>query len=137
MNTARLTKVGRHGPIAFSLTLTILLFSLLDGVLTLVLIELRHEEANPLMAYLLDRGTLWFLLGKYVLTAVALTVLIILKDRRMFGTGYRVAVLLPTFVVLYAALTAGQLVLLLFHSRDRTLPSSPMSPMMTSARGPR
>jgi hypothetical protein len=122
---ARAGFVDRHGPVAFVLAIALLLLTLLDGVLTLVLLGHRHEESNPVMAYLIDRGALWFLCGKYALTAAGLPVLLSLKDYRMFGTRFRVGALLPIFVGLYLLLAAGQVALLTAHDAGPTTLPSP------------
>jgi len=90
----------------------VLLLTLLDGVLTLELLDTNSEEINPIMRGLLDRGPLWFLLGKYALTAAGLPFLIAYQDYRLFATGFRVRFLLPIFLSLYVALVAYQLHLL-------------------------
>jgi hypothetical protein len=101
----------------------VLLLTLLDGVLTLELLDTNSEEINPLMRGLLERGPLWFLLGKYALTAVGLPFLVVYQDYRLFATGFRVRFLLPIFLSLYVALVAYQLHLLrLGHLR--TIPGA-------------
>jgi hypothetical protein len=95
-----------------AVVVSVLLLTLLDGVLTLELLDTNSEEINPLMRGLLDRGPLWFLLGKYVLTAVGLPFLVVYQDYRLFATGFRVRFLLPIFLSLYVALVAYQLHLL-------------------------
>jgi hypothetical protein len=122
---ARVGFTDRHGPIALVLAIALLLLTLLDGVLTLILLDQRHEEANPVMAYLIRRGVLSFLCGKYVLTAASLPVVLSLKNYRMFGTRFRVRALLPIFVGLYLLLAAGQVALLTDHSSRPMTPPSP------------
>src|SRR6478735_1548397 len=48
-----------------ALVIAVLGMTLLDGVLTLELLDTNSEEINPLMRRLLEYGPLWFLLGKY------------------------------------------------------------------------
>jgi hypothetical protein len=97
------------------MVVALLLLTILDGALTLLLIESHEDEANPLMAYLIQRGELWFVLGKYVLTAAGLPLLVVLKNYPMFGTRFRVGHLVPTFVALYLMLTVVQLSLISFE----------------------
>jgi Domain of unknown function (DUF5658) len=102
-----------------ALVVAVLGMTLLDGVLTLELLDTNSEEINPLMRELLARGPLWFLLGKYVLTAVGLPFLIVYQDYRLFATGFRVRFLLPIFLTLYVVLVGYQLHLLeLGHLRS-------------------
>jgi hypothetical protein len=102
--------LDRHGHRLRILCLAMLVLTLIDGALTLLLIESGAEEANPLMAHLLrHHGALGFLMGKYVLTAVCLPPLIVWKNHRMFRSCFRVKYLFPLFVGAYLVLTAFQL----------------------------
>ena len=56
------------------------------------------------MEYLSTRGPLAFLLGKYVLTAMGLPLIVVYKNYPMFGTRFRVGFLLPVFIGLYLVL---------------------------------
>ena len=86
------------------MVVSLLCLTIADGILTLELLEIHCVEANPVMACLLDRGHLWFVIGKYVLTAAGLPLLVVCKNFRMFGTRFRVGFLIPTFVALYLVL---------------------------------
>jgi hypothetical protein len=88
--------------------MALLVLTLVDGVLTLRLVDSHHGEANPLMAHLMRRGAAWFLIGKYVLTAAMVPWLVIWKNHRMFGTRVRVKHLIPMLVGLYVLLTGLQ-----------------------------
>ena len=92
--------------------LTLLIFTIADGVMTLHLVNGDCQEINPVMDYLLSKGMAPFLLGKYVLTVAGLPLLLICKNYSLFGTGLRVGYLIPMFVVLYAILLGYQLYLL-------------------------
>jgi hypothetical protein len=104
--------VDRFPPMLFAFLLMLLLASIVDGLLTLRLIEAGGEEVNPLMARLLNFGVFPFLLGKYLLTAVGLPLLVIFKNHYVFGTRIRVGYLIPGLVALYAILICYQLVLM-------------------------
>jgi hypothetical protein len=92
----------------FLLVMALLVLTLVDGGLTLLLIDSHRDEANPVMARLLERGAEWFLIGKYALTAACLPWLIVWKDHRMFGSRVRVRHLVPVLVGLYVMLTGMQ-----------------------------
>ncbi len=83
---------------------TLLILSIVDGVLTLELLNLNSEEANPLMGHLLKQGPQAFLLGKYVLTSMGLPLIVVYMNHPMFGTRFRVGYLLPVFISLYIVL---------------------------------
>lgn len=104
----RYCTVDRHGPRLFVLVLALLLLTILDGLLTLLLIDTHEDEANPVMAHLLERGSAWFVLGKYALTAAGAFCLVLWKNHRMFGSPVRVKHLIGAVVGLYVLLTAFQ-----------------------------
>ena len=94
---------------------TLLLMSIVDAVITIHLIPAGCCEVNPLMAALLDWGVLPFLVGKYVLTAAGLPVLLVFKNFTLFGTRFRVGYLIPVLVGLYVLLLIYQSALLRAH----------------------
>lgn len=104
--------VDRFDAVTFALILALLALTLIDGLLTIELLDVNSEEFNPLMDHLLSLSHGAFLMGKYVLTAAGLPFLIVYKNYPMFGTRFRVGYLLHVFVGLYLALITYQLVLL-------------------------
>lgn len=104
--------LDRYGLGAGLCATLLLILTVVDGTITILLLGMHCEEANPLMAYLIERGLLPFLLGKYALTAAGLPVLLIFKEHRMFGTCFRVGYLLPIFVGMYLLLLGHQIQLL-------------------------
>ncbi len=82
--------------------------TILDGVLTLELIDLNSEEINPVMAHLLHHGEFAFLMGKYILTATGIPFLVVYQHYRLFRTRFRVGWLLPVFLGLYLILLYHQ-----------------------------
>ena len=108
--------------------------TVVDGVLTLELLELNSEEANPFMGHLLKRGPLDFLLGKYVLTAMGLPFIVVYKNYRMFKTCFRIGFLLPVFISLYVALISYQCMLLDAGPTDVSAAPTPSAP---ATAGPR
>jgi hypothetical protein len=97
----RLVFVDRSSAWVFLLILLLLVMTIADGLITLDLLETGCEEANPLMRYLIERGQMAFLLGKYILTAIGLPFLIAFKNHRLFRTRFRVGYIIPVFVSLY------------------------------------
>ena len=67
---------------------------------------------EAMMAILIERGPMTFVIGKYAMTAVGLPVLLLFQDHRMFRTGFRVRHLFPVFVGLYLVLLTYQVGLL-------------------------
>ena len=95
-----------------TVTLGVLVLCLIDGLLTIELLDLNSEEINPVMRFLLRRGYFPFLMGKYVLTAAGLPFLVVYKNWPLFGTRFRAGFLLPIFFALYLGLLSYQVVLL-------------------------
>jgi hypothetical protein len=94
--------------------------TLVDGVLTIELLDTNSEECNPLMGHLLTHGQTAFFVVKYLLTATGLTFFLVYKNYPMFGTGFRVGFMFPIVLALYLALVAYQVGLL---SIGRSLPA--------------
>ena len=103
--------VDRFPASTFALILILLAATILDGLFTLQLLDAGCEEINPLMNRLLHIGMVPFLLGKYILTAAGLPLLLIFKSHRLFRTRFLVGYLLPVFVMLYIALLVYQIIL--------------------------
>jgi hypothetical protein len=126
--------VDRPGQSTILWTLSLLLLTILDGVLTLLIIADSQGEANPVMAYLIRRGVLWFILGKYAMTVAALPVLLIFKNYRMFGSSLRVGHTLPVLVSLYLILTFSSASLLFASSRGVLIVAEEKFPPIQIAR---
>ena len=105
--------VDRYSSGTLCLVLLLLAFSTADAIMTLQLIDLGGQELNPVMGFLLGRGLSQFLLGKYVLTAAGVPVLLLFKNHRLFGTRFRAGNLIPVFVAMYGVLFGYQVYLLL------------------------
>lgn len=101
--------VDRVGARHFALAAAMLILTLVDGVFTVLLLERGCVEANPVMQYLLDHGTLAFFAGKYALTAVFLPVALVMNQYRLFGSRLRVGHFVPLVVALYALLIVYQI----------------------------
>lgn len=70
----------------FLLALSILLFSTLDGIFTVLLIETGHVyEWNPVMAVLLDRDLRLFAAVKSIMTNGGVFLLVAFLHRRILG----------------------------------------------------
>lgn len=88
---------------------TIVIFNMLDAVLTLAVIEAGAAgEANPLMASALAWGSVWFMVVK--LSLVSLCVLLLWRLRHRRAAGF----------ALLASAAGYALLLLVVHSRSVT-----------------
>jgi len=70
----------RYSQGMFTAITAILMLSIVDGLLTLLLIERGASELNPVMAYFLEYGPLSFITAKYVLTSFGVFLLLIFKN---------------------------------------------------------
>jgi len=95
----------------FALAALLLVLTLVDGVITLLLLDRGFEEANPVLRFLLDRSTSAFFVAKYLLTALFLPRRPGDEQYRLFGTRFRVGHLIPIVAVLYLVLIVYQIVL--------------------------
>jgi hypothetical protein len=105
--------VDRFDTVTLGMVVALLGLTLVDGLLTIELLEINSEEGNPFMHFLLAQGPMAFLLGKYVMTAAGIPFLVVYKNYRMFGSQFRVGYVLPMFLGLYLVLLSYQWVLLL------------------------
>ena len=86
-------KVDRYSQKIFVMILFILGLSLTDALFTLMLVDNGAEEVNPLMAYYLEEGQLFFILIKYFLTCASVMLILFCKDYSLFKTKAKVRVL--------------------------------------------
>ena len=75
----KLALLDHYSPKIFAIIVAILLLSLVDAVLTLVLISHGAVELNPVMAYFLSKGDSTFLIVKYLLTSISVTIVALIN----------------------------------------------------------
>ena len=75
-----------HDPMLFFVVLSIIIMNVLDAFFTILLLENGDViEVNPLMAALIEKGSLYFFNVKYLLTALCLILLVANKNFSIFG----------------------------------------------------
>jgi hypothetical protein len=85
-----------------AVVLLLLALSCIDAWLTLALLEKGAVvEANPFMAFFLNYGILPFSLIKFVITAIALIVLCVLKNVRITRISLPIAIKIYLAVIIY------------------------------------
>jgi hypothetical protein len=94
----------RGSPFLLVLALVTLLASLLDGLLSLQLVERGAQEINPLLAGFLHESPLHFMLAKHFLTCLGIVFLVLYNERRLFGRQVRVRHLLLAAQLLFAGI---------------------------------
>lgn len=88
----------------------VLVFCVVDGTMTISLIERGAWEANPLMRYALSVSHEFFFLLKYFLTAGGLMYLMINGERRVFGGSLSLEEVIWGVLVLYQGLVIYEVV---------------------------
>ena len=108
----RIVALDRYQPSLFIGIMIILSLSLLDGLLTLILIAEGARELNPVMQYYLSHGPEVFLLIKYGLTALSVLIIVLVKEtlitRYRIGTG----ILLHVFAAFFGSVVIWEFYLL-------------------------
>lgn len=94
----------------------ILLLSVLDGLLTIKLVNAGAQEINPLLAVLVDHSTAWFALIKWLFTAIGVLVLVAAAHARIFGR-------IKAKTVLYAVMLGYATLVLYGYSLSTTIAS--------------
>jgi hypothetical protein len=100
--------VDRYDQYLFLAATGIFLFCCLDALLTLTLLEMGAQEANPLMAALIDYGVGPFFYTKLVITGAGIVFLVI-HSTFLIGGIVRVSQALYAILMCYAALFVYQL----------------------------
>jgi hypothetical protein len=90
---------------------TILIMSIIDGYLTLSLVEQGAMEANPIMRFYLQLNTPLFLCVKYVVSYMSVFLLLIHKNFYVFKTSISVKQVILGILGIYAGLIVWEVVL--------------------------
>ncbi len=89
----------------------VLALSLLDGLLTLILVAQGATELNPVMNYFLGHGSQIFLLAKYGLTTLSVLIIVIAKEP--IKSRYRVSTeILHVFAAFFGGVVVWEFYLL-------------------------
>ena len=107
----RINLLDRYEPALLYSVMAVLCLSLMDGTLTLILVERGAVELNPIMRYYLTLGPAAFLLVKYGLTAMALLVLVGLQNSTL--SYHRIGIfLLPLCILTFGSVVIWEIFLL-------------------------
>ena len=101
----RVTVFDQYHPSLMITVLIVLALSLLDAALTLMLLDRGAVELNPVMRYFLTFGPGNFIMAKYVLTALALVVMVVLNT--ISSTRYPIV----SFVIPFCGVAFGSVVI--------------------------
>lgn len=111
----RIVALDHYHPSLFAGIMAVLCLSLLDALLTLILIAQGARELNPVMQYYLSHGPQVFLLVKYGLTAFSVLIIVLLKES--FITRYRIGtgMLIHVFTAFFGSVVIWEFYLLSVH----------------------
>jgi len=107
----RIVLFDRYPRSLFIGTVTVLVLSLMDALLTLVLLSEGARELNPVMLYYLGHGPTVFLLVKYGLTVSSLFIVVVSYDTLIHR--YRISsTILPLFATMFGGVILWEFYLL-------------------------
>ena len=101
-----------HHPWLFFLATGIMMLSCFDAFLTLQLLDRGAIEMNPVMAAVINQGTLAFAVTKMLLTRIGILALVFLA-RATFMRRFRTGLILTFFFSSYAILVCYEFVFLI------------------------
>ncbi len=101
-----------HHPWLFFLAIGIMMLSCFDAFLTLQLLDRGAIEINPVMAAVINQGTLTFAVTKMLLTSIGILALVFLA-RATFMRRFRTGLILTFFFSVYSILVCYEFVFLI------------------------
>ena len=104
--------VDRYQQSLFGIVVIILLLSVVDAVLTLLLIDHGAMEVNPIMAFYLNLGPQAFMFVKYALTSAGLVILVLFRDRFMKSVGMGAGVFLYVILAAFVGVVSWEIYLI-------------------------
>jgi hypothetical protein len=93
--------VDEYSPVLMGCIVAILLLSILDGFMTLYLLEHDMYEVNPVMSFCLSLGPWFFLCSKFLLTCFGAMCLLVVNNNQVFNDRIRVRDIFPALLFLY------------------------------------
>jgi hypothetical protein len=109
----KLTWIDRHSTRTFVVVLLIITLSVIDAILTLILLNSGAAELNPIMDYYLGHGPLAFFWVKYLLTCAAVLILLLMKNIPLFNSRFQAKILFILVLIPYAFVIQWEIYLLL------------------------
>ena len=79
----------------------LLILSIIDGFMTLHLLNHGAREINPIMSSCLESGPWFFLSSKFLLTCFGAMCLLVVSNSYVFGNRLHVRDIFPAMLVLY------------------------------------
>ncbi len=108
----RMMYFDRYQPSHFSIIVLILLFSVMDALLTLYVVHHGAVELNPIMDFYLGVGPYTFLFVKYGLTSAGVIILLLLKNVYMQTIRVHAGILLYFVLAAFLVVFSWQIYLI-------------------------
>lgn len=104
--------LDRYHQSLFAAIVLILFLSVMDAILTMLLIHHGAVEINPIMAFYLSVGPYTFLLVKYGLTCIGVLTLLMFRNFVLQSLGMRAGAFLYVVLAAFAGVVSWQLYLI-------------------------
>ena len=101
-----------HGPRTFGAVLLIIVLCVADSYFTIDIVSRGGQELNPIMAYYLDQSPLLFFIVKYLMTCIAITMILSVKNNYVFGIRIPTEFFLGFFFIALALVVQWQVFLI-------------------------
>ena len=102
----------RYSTTIFAAIVVILFFSVIDGLLTLILLGYGAKEINPLLAYLLEIEPKLFMTVKYLLTCLSLVIFLIFRNIFLQRIKIYSSIFFSIFICIFVTVIMWELFLL-------------------------
>ncbi|MCK7512543.1 MAG: DUF5658 family protein [Desulfobacterales bacterium] len=86
--------------------LFLVILSIIDGFMTLHLLDHGAHEINPIMAFCSGAGPMVFLASKFLLTCFGVMCLLVVSNSQIFGDRIQIRDVFPAMLFLYLILMA-------------------------------
>lgn len=104
--------VDRYRQSLFGVIVVILFLSVIDAILTMLLLQHGAVEINPIMAFYIEVGPYTFLAVKYGLTSLGLLLLLLFRDVVLKSIRVRVEAFIYVFLAAFACVVSWQIYLI-------------------------
>ena len=102
----------RYSPASLWFVVIILILSVVDALLTMMLIRNGAVELNPVMAYYLDIGPQVFLAVKYALTSLSVFILLVYGSVAFRGAQIHIRSVFPLIITAFVSVVVWEIYLM-------------------------
>ncbi len=107
--------LDRYPATIFGPALLILFLSVLDAFLTLFLVNHGAVEINPVMNFCLSHGPVFFMVTKYLFTALAVILLVVFNHTFLHNAKINTRIIVPFVISVFAAVVLWEIYLICRH----------------------